>query len=44
MIWIPIALAIVAMFVMSRYPLTDKRVAEINIELEQDRKTKATQD
>lgn len=42
MIWIPIVLAVVAMFIMSRYPLTDKRIAEINVELEADRKAKLT--
>ena len=40
MIWIPIVLAVVAMLIMSRYPLSDKRIAEINVELEAERKAK----
>ncbi|ASN60344.1 MFS transporter [Latilactobacillus curvatus] len=34
MIWIPIVLAVIAMFVMKEYPLTDNEVDEMNRELE----------
>ncbi|MDO1604961.1 MFS transporter [Lactobacillus sp. YT155] len=34
MIWIPIVLAVVAMIIMSRYPLSDKEVDEINLKLQ----------
>lgn len=40
MVWIPIILALVAMFIMSRYPLSDARVAEINIAVDKERKAK----
>lgn len=38
MIWIPIGLAVVAMWIMSRYPLSDLDVKQINLEIDQ-RKT-----
>ncbi|CAJ1229632.1 sugar (glycoside-Pentoside-Hexuronide) transporter [Levilactobacillus zymae] len=41
MIWLPIILAFVAMWVMSRYPLTDKQVVEINETLEKERRENA---
>ena len=34
MIWVPIALALVAMWVISKYPLTDPQVDQINHEIE----------
>jgi GPH family glycoside/pentoside/hexuronide:cation symporter len=33
-VWLPIVLALVAMFIMSRYPLSDQDVQDINAELE----------
>lgn len=35
MIWIPIGLAVVAMWIMSRYPLSDLDVKQINLEIDQ---------
>ncbi len=35
MIWIPIVLAVVAMFIMSRYPLSDADVEQINQEIDE---------
>ena len=35
MIWIPIVLALVAMWIMSRYPLSDKDVERINLEIDE---------
>lgn len=35
MIWIPIGLALVAMWIMSRYPLSDLDVKQINLEIDQ---------
>lgn len=35
MIWIPIILAIVAIWIMSRYPLTDPEVVRINKEIDE---------
>lgn len=35
MIWIPIVLAFVAMWIMSRYPLNDKDVDRINLEIDE---------
>jgi len=40
MIWLPIVLAFVAMWVMSRYPLSDKDVVDINEAIEKERKAK----
>ncbi|MDR2660803.1 MAG: glycoside-pentoside-hexuronide (GPH):cation symporter [Lactobacillaceae bacterium] len=39
-VWLPIVLAIISMFIMSRYPLSDNDVQEINAELETRRETK----
>ena len=33
MIWLPIVLAVVAMFIMAIYPLTDQKVDEMNQEI-----------
>ncbi|GEO74722.1 Na+ xyloside symporter related transporter [Levilactobacillus namurensis DSM 19117] len=38
MIWLPIILAFVAMWVMSRYPLSDSEVDRINLEIEKEKK------
>ncbi len=38
MIWLPIIMAVVAIFIMSRYPLTDARVDEINKEIVAEKK------
>lgn len=35
MIWVPIVLAIVAMWIMSRYPLSDADVKKINLEIDE---------
>ena len=35
MIWIPIVLALIAMWIMSRYPLSDKDVERINLEIDE---------
>lgn len=34
-VWIPIALAIVAMIVMQIYPISDKHVSDINRQLDE---------
>ncbi|EHO51429.1 hypothetical protein HMPREF9104_01501 [Lentilactobacillus kisonensis F0435] len=34
MIWAPIVLALVAMWIMSKYPLSDKDVDRINLEID----------
>ncbi|MFZ2352575.1 MFS transporter [Paucilactobacillus nenjiangensis] len=38
MIWLPVILAVVAMFIMSRYPLSDNDVKKINLEIDQRKK------
>ncbi|MCQ2569831.1 MAG: MFS transporter, partial [Limosilactobacillus sp.] len=37
MIWLPIIMAIIGMFVMKQYPLTDAQVDEINHKVEAER-------
>ena len=37
MIWIPVVLAVVAMFFIGRYPLTDADVEKINRQLDESR-------
>jgi GPH family glycoside/pentoside/hexuronide:cation symporter len=39
MIWLPIVLAIVGMWVISKYPLSDAEVDKINHEIEDRRQT-----
>ena len=41
MIWIPIILAVVAMWITSKYPLSDPEVDKINHEIEDKRKQQA---
>jgi len=38
MIWVPVVLAVVAMFIMSKYPLSDNDVKKINIEIDERKK------
>lgn len=39
MIWVPIVLALIAMWIMSKYPLSDPEVDKINHEIEDQRNT-----
>ena len=41
MIWVPIILALIAMWIISKYPLSDPEVDKINHEIENSRKANA---